>query len=117
LKKDSESWGELPSGTRPELIGDIARIFDEAITNIDDVSSRDERNPLIAKALRKLATAATRALDQMKLAKAQAKGDAEASSLDLLTENAESIIQAANKLPPPAEKKTKSKTEKTKETN
>ena len=27
-----------------ELVGDIARIFDEAITNIDDVNSRDERN-------------------------------------------------------------------------
>src|ERR1043165_6922290 len=47
LKKDSELWGELPSGSRAELIGDIARIFDEAITNIDDVSARDERNPLI----------------------------------------------------------------------
>src|SRR6266851_3374906 len=41
-KKDAELWGPLPTGTRAELIGDIARIFDEAITNIDDVSSRDE---------------------------------------------------------------------------
>ena len=49
LKKDSERWGELPTGSRAELVGDIARIFDEAITNIDDVSARDERNPLIAK--------------------------------------------------------------------
>ncbi|HEY0431932.1 MAG TPA: hypothetical protein VGC61_08925, partial [Pyrinomonadaceae bacterium] len=37
LKKDSETWGELPTGSRAELIGDIAKIFDEAITNIDDV--------------------------------------------------------------------------------
>ena len=50
LKKDSETWGELPTGSRAELIGDIAKIFDEAITNIDDVSSRDENNPLIPKA-------------------------------------------------------------------
>src|SRR5687767_5019308 len=48
LKKDSERWGELPTGSRAELVSDIARILDEAITNIDDVSSRDERNPLIA---------------------------------------------------------------------
>src|SRR5256885_13086069 len=48
LKKDSEQWGELPTGSRAELVSDIARIFDEAITNIDDVSLRDERNPLIA---------------------------------------------------------------------
>jgi hypothetical protein len=112
LKKDSETWGELPSGSRAELISDIAGIFDEAITNIDDVSSRDEKNPLIAKALRKLAAAASRIVEQLKPAEAQAKSDAELSSFDQLTENAESILQAANKLPPPtaAEKKGKSKT-------
>src|SRR5882672_10904641 len=65
LKKDSERWGELPTGSRAELVGDIAHIFDEAITNIDDVSSRDERNPLIPKALRKLAAAVTRIVDQL----------------------------------------------------
>src|ERR1051325_2388076 len=54
-KKDAELWGELPTGSRAELVSDIARILDEAITNIDDVSSRDERNPLIPKSLRKLA--------------------------------------------------------------
>jgi hypothetical protein len=117
LKKDSESWGELPSGTRAELIGDIARIFDEAITNIDDVSARDENNPLIAKALRKLAVAASRIVEQLKPAEAKAKSDAELNSFDQLTENAESILQAANKLPPPVEKKGKGKGEKPKATN
>ncbi|HEV7796706.1 MAG TPA: hypothetical protein VGO73_01020 [Pyrinomonadaceae bacterium] len=117
LKKDSESWGDLPSGSRAELIGDIARIFDEAITNIDDVSSRDENNPLIPKTLRKLAAAATRIVEQLKPAEAQAKGEAELNSFDQLTENAESILQAANKLPPAVEKKGKSKIDKPKETN
>ena len=112
LKKDSEAWGELPAGSRTELISDIAGIFDEAITNIDDVSSRDEKNPLIPKALRKLAAAASRIVEQLKPAEAQAKSDAELSSFDQLTENAESILSAANKLPPPtaAEKKGKTKT-------
>ena len=120
-KKDAELWGALPTGTRAELIGDIARIFDEAITNIDDVSSRDEKNPLIHKALRNLAAAVTRIVGQLKPLEAQLKGDSELSTFDQLVENAESIIQAANKLPPPVEKpvekKGKSKTEKTKETN
>lgn len=117
LKKDSETWGELPSGTRAELISDIAGIFDEAITNIDDVGSRDEKNPLIPKALRKLAAAATRVIDQLKTFQAKAKSDAEASSFDRLMENAEAIIQAANKLPPEVAKKGKAKGEKPKETN
>jgi hypothetical protein len=113
LKKDAELWGDLPTGSRAELIGDISRILDEAITNIDDVSSRDEKNPLIAKALRNLAAAVTRTVDQLKPLEAQAKGDSEVSAFDQLIENAESIVQAANKLPPPVEKKGKGKTEKT----
>src|ERR1051325_2927030 len=55
LKKESERWGELPTGSRPELISDIARIVDAAIDNIDNVALQDERNPLIGKSLRKLA--------------------------------------------------------------
>jgi hypothetical protein len=117
LKKDSEKWGELPTGTQDELISDIANILDEAITNIDDVSTRDERNPLIQKALRKLATATTRIVDQLKPLRAQAKSDAQIGSFEQLMENAESIVQAANRLPPPAEKKEKSKGEKSKDKN
>src|ERR1043166_4942741 len=52
LKKESERWGELPTGSRAELISDIARIIDEAITNIEDVSMHDEQNPLTGKSLR-----------------------------------------------------------------
>jgi hypothetical protein len=113
LKKDSEKWGELPTGTRAQLMSDISRIFDEAITNIDDVSARDEKNPLIPKALRKLAAAATRIVEQLKPIAGQIKGDSETSTFDQLNENAESIIQAANKLPAAVEKKSKNKSEKT----
>src|SRR5919108_5784659 len=66
LKKDAERWGELPTGSRAELVADIARILDEAITNIDDVSARDERNPLIAKSLRKLAQSVNSIMTQLK---------------------------------------------------
>ena len=100
LKKDSERWGELPTGSRAELVGDIARIFDEAITNIDDVSARDERNPLIAKSLRKLATAVSTIMGQLKPLSAEAKSDAEIASFEMLNEDVQSILEAANKLPP-----------------
>src|SRR5258708_7244490 len=33
--KEEPEWGEVPKGTRAELLGDIAGILDEAITNID----------------------------------------------------------------------------------
>lgn len=112
LKKDSELWGELPTGSRAELVGDIGKILDEAITNIDDVSARDEKNPLIPKALRKLAAEAIRILDQLRPFQTKAKGDAEVASFEQLIENAESILAAANKLPPPSEKEKKGKGDK-----
>ena len=107
LKKDSEKWGELPAGSRAELVGDIAHIFDEAITNIDDVSSRDERNPLISKSLRKLAQSVNTIMTQLKPLATQAKTDAEVASFALLDEDAQSILEAVGKLPPETEKKAK----------
>jgi len=99
LKKDSEQWGELPTGSRAELVSDIAKILDEAITNIDDVSARDERNPLIGKSLRKLAQTVNAMMAQLKPLAAGAKSDAEIASFELLNEDAQSILEAANKLP------------------
>ena len=107
LKKDSERWGELPTGSRAELVSDIARILDEAITNIDDVSARDERNPLIGKSLRKLAQAVNSIMTQLKPLATEAKSDAEIASFELLNEDAQSILEAANRLPPEVEKKAK----------
>lgn len=109
LKKDSERWGELPTGSRAELVADIARILDEAITNIDDVSGRDERNPLIPKALRRLAQAVNSIMGQLKPLSAEAKSEAEVASFELLNEDAQSILEAANRLPPEVDKKAKNK--------
>lgn len=111
LKKDAELWGDLPTGSRADLVYDIAKILDEAITNIDDVSARDERNPLIAKSLRRLAQAVNNIMDQIKPMSTSAKGDAEVASFEMLNDDAQSILEAANKLPPEVvkEKKTKSK--------
>jgi len=106
-KKDAERWGELPTGSRAELVSDIARILDEAITNIDDVSARDERNPLIPKSLRKLAQSVNTIMAQLKPLSAQAKSDAEVASFEMLNEDAQSILEAANKLPAEVEKKAK----------
>jgi hypothetical protein len=109
LKKDAEKWGELPTGSRADLVSDIARIFDEAITNIDDVSARDERNPLIPKALRKLVQSVNNVQSQLAPLKSQAKTEAEIASFELLNEDAQSILEAAKKLPPEVEKKAKNK--------
>lgn len=114
LKKDAEFWGDLPSGTRSDLVSDIAKILDEAITNIDDVSSRDEKNPALPRALRKLAAAASRIIDQLKPLESSATNAAELSNFDELLDNAETIVQAASKLSPELVQPRKSKGEKAK---
>ncbi|HEX6650458.1 MAG TPA: hypothetical protein VF075_13000 [Pyrinomonadaceae bacterium] len=111
-KKDAERWGELPTGSRADLVSDIARILDEAITNIDDVSARDERNPLISKSLRKLAQSVNTIMGQLKPLSAEAKSEAEVASFEMLNEDAQSILEAANKLPPEVEKKAAKKNDK-----
>ena len=111
-KKEAELWGDLPTGSRSDLVGDIARIFDEAITNIDDVSSRDERNPLIPKALRRLAQSVNEVMAHMRTLRDQAKTEAEIANFEMLNEDARQILEAANKLPPEVEKKSKKKEKK-----
>jgi len=110
LVKDEPDWGELPKGTRAELLGDIAGILDEAITNLDDVSRRDERNPLISRSLRKLTASANGYLRQLTTLKEQVKDPDEAAAIDRVADNAKQIIEVGAKLPaatPEADKKKK----------
>ena len=109
VQKDVEKWGELPKGTRAELFTDLARILDEAITNIDDVAARDMNNRLLGKALRKLSAASTRFISQLTPMRATAKDETEREALEAALENAEAIIVAANKLPPEVKEKEKDK--------
>ena len=107
VQKDMEKWGELPKGSRADLLSDIANILDEAITNIDDVASRDEKNRLLPKALRKLSDAATRFASQLTTMRAQTREQAERNAIDSALERTSEIIEAAQKLPAPEQKEKK----------
>ena len=104
VQKDLEKWGELPKGTRVELIMDIANILDAAIVNIDDVAARDEKNPLLSKALRKLADAATRFQTQFTAMRDQFRDVEERRAVEQVMENVQEILEAAQKLSPPEKK-------------
>jgi hypothetical protein len=99
VEKDMKKWGQLPKGTRGELLMDIAKILGEATTNIDDVYARDPKNPLLPKALLMLADASRRFLSQLKPMRAQFQGGAEREALEQSIENAQQILEAADKLP------------------
>jgi hypothetical protein len=98
-EEDEPEWGELPKGTRTELFGDIAGILDEAITNLDDVSHRDKRNPLISRSLRKLTSAANGYLTQLATLRNQAKDPDEVAAIERVADNANQIIEVGAKLP------------------
>jgi hypothetical protein len=104
VQKDLDKWGELPKGTRVELMMDISNILDAAVTNIDDVAVRDENNRLLPKALRKLADAATRFQAQLMSMREQIREGQERAALERIMENVQEILGAANKLPPPEKK-------------
>ncbi|MBD0371267.1 MAG: hypothetical protein ICV60_10565 [Pyrinomonadaceae bacterium] len=108
-QKEMDTWGPLPKGTRAELLNDFAKILDEAINNIDDVAARDASNPLVPKALRRLAAAVNDFLPQINTLRAQSRDGEELSALEDALDNMQQIAEAAKRLPPPAEKKDKNK--------
>jgi hypothetical protein len=112
LMKDEPEWGDLPRGTHAALLSDIAGILDEAITNIDDASSRDARNPLVSRALRKLTTAASGYLNQIVALRSKTNDPDEIAAMERVADNANQIIEAGGKLgpaPPPEDNKKKKK--------
>ena len=107
--KEEPDWGDPPKGSRAELLEDIAGILDEAITNIDDVSRRDEKNPLLSRSLRKLNSATNGYLTQLNTLRNQTKDPDELAAIARIQDYANQIIEVGNKLPPPAPESDKKK--------
>ena len=97
--KDLEKWGEVPKGSRTALLNDLARIFDEAINNVDDVATRTPDSVLLPKAVRKLEAAATRFLPQLNALRPSATAEGEREALEQTIDNLQQIIEAAKRLP------------------
>ncbi len=98
-QKDVEKFGALPKSSRAQLLTDIAGIFDEAITNVDDAAQRNEKNPLLPKSVRQLAEAATRFLAQLAPLRETAAEGAEREALEQTFDELQEILTAASKLP------------------
>ena len=107
--KEEPDWGDPPKGSRAELLEDIAGILDEAITNIDDVSRRDEKNPLLSRSLRKLNSATNGYLTQLNTLRNQTRDPDELAAIVRIQDYANQIIEVGNKLPPPAPESDKKK--------
>jgi hypothetical protein len=104
-----DDWGDAPRGTRAELLGDIAGLLDEAITNIDNVSLRDPKNPLIGPSVRRLAAAAKLFAPQLEAMRSNAKDADELAAIQRALESAQEILDASKSVPAPVEDPNKKK--------
>ena len=80
---------------------DISNILDEAITNIDDVGLRDEKNALIPKALKNLSNAVTRFKPQLAAISEKSQDVSERRAVEQVLDHVQEILGAANKLSSP----------------
>lgn len=93
-EKEKESWGEI-KGTRAQLLYDVSRILEEAVTNIDDVHMREPSSGLLRKSLFRLSEAAARLLPRLAPLREQVADESERDQLERAIETAQEILEAA----------------------
>lgn len=107
IEKDQKKWGELPKGTRLELLLDVKKILQEAIDKIDDVADHDAKSALIPYAVHILADGARRFIPELEKLQAAATDKREKGVIYDAINFSNQIIEAAEKIPKPTEKRKK----------
>jgi hypothetical protein len=106
-EKEEEKFGELPKGTKTQLLRDIERLLDESINNIDDTAKIDLKNKLLPKAMKTLVEGCKRFVPKLTALDEKTTDNAERTSIANAIEFCSEIIEAQSKIPEP-EKKPKS---------
>lgn len=106
LPPESSGWGDMPKGSRAELLSDISGILDEAINRIDDTATRDPENLYMMRAARILGEACnTKIVPQLKEIESKATDPKEKIAIGSALEYAQSIIESMSKVPADLEQK------------
>jgi hypothetical protein len=114
-KKNSETWGPEPEGTRSQLLSDIRRILQKSIDDIDDIASRTSTSTegnevggrLFPKAMRNLIASATRFKPIFESELAKTKTESDRGLLIQSIEFCDQILEASSKVPEGEPKKKK----------
>ena len=112
VEKDVNSWGELPTGTRAQLLKDIEKLLDEAISKIDDVASRDLKSDFFPISVHILADGANKFLPQLKVQLDKSTDEKEKGSILGAIEYCNEIIEASGKVKRETPKEIKKRKEK-----
>ncbi len=110
--KELEKWGAMRETSKSQAYAEIRELLQKAADDIDDIAGRNEisqtqnkmEGKLFPKAVRFLATASQRYIPHFQAAEAAAESAGDRGNLQTSLELAESIIEAAKKLPPETRK-------------
>jgi len=94
-KKEEETWGPLPKGTKLELLQDYKRILEEAEEKLDDWFGRGGKDNLLPKALNKFKDAAAKHISQLRGLAPQLTDKREQRALAEAIEEAETVTKAS----------------------
>lgn len=112
-QKESDKWGEPPTGTHLELFIDIQKILQKAIDDIDEIAGREGgmTNKLFPKAVHKLSGACQAYIPQFNKFLDSTKLEKERGALLTSIELCNQVIEASTKVPkePTKEEKKKNK--------
>jgi len=99
IENDSDKWGELPTGTRAQLLIDIEKLLEESISKVDDAASRDMKSKLLPVAVNFLADGANRFVPELKSQLDRSTDEKEKGAILGALEYCTQIIEASAKVP------------------
>jgi len=99
IEKDADKWGELPTGTRAQLLIDIEKLLEESISKVDDAASRDMKSQLLPVAVNFLADGAHRFVPELKSQLDRSTDEKEKGAILGALEYCNQIIEASAKVP------------------
>ncbi|MDH3528064.1 MAG: hypothetical protein OEQ28_00735 [Acidobacteriota bacterium] len=109
VEKDHGEWGDLPTGTRTELISDIERILSEAIDKLEDVFDREPEQELIPFALYVIADYSEILIPELRSLAESTEDRRQLGLLESAVIHCQSILDAREGIPRPTGKRKKKK--------
>ena len=101
LEKESEKWGALPDGTFSDLLSDIPRILDEAVSKIEDVAERNESSDLFPFAVYIIADYCRDLPPRLDALRTRAAGARDTALINTAIGECSDIVEASSKIPRP----------------